>query len=178
MTASSLYARILGASYERLSPILKSIHDARESKRYLGRCDIRGGAGAIAKLIAWFAGLPRAKSDVPLEVTILRRSRGEGWIRTFGAQRMQSVLVDKDRRLQERLGPIVLTFDLAAEAERIVWSLRGAHLAVIPLPISWLLICAATESIEHGRYCFDVSAHVRGIGLIVHYKGWLVEREP
>jgi hypothetical protein len=149
-----------------------------ESKRYLGRCDIRGGGRPLAKLIARFAGLPRAKSNVPVEVTILRRPRGEGWIRMFGTQRMQSVLMDKNRRLQERLGPVVLTFELAAEAERIVWSLRGAHLAVIPLPISWLLICAATESIEQGRYCFDVSAHVRGVGLIVHYKGWLVEHEP
>jgi hypothetical protein len=85
--------------------------------------------------------------------------------------------MDHDRRLQERLGPIVLTFELAAEAERIVWSLHGARLALIPLPISWLLICAATESVESGRYCFDVSARVRGIGLIVHYQGWLVERE-
>src|SRR5687768_1317978 len=177
MTTPSLYARILGASYERLSPILKSIHDTRESKRYLGRCDIRGGASLLAKIIARFAGLPRAKSNVPVEVTILRRPRGEGWIRMFGAQRMQSLLLDKDRRLQERLGPIVLTFELAAEAERIVWSLHSARLALVPLPISWLLICAATESVENGRYCFDVSARVRGIGLIVHYRGWLVERE-
>jgi hypothetical protein len=114
---------------------------------------------------------------VPVQVTILSEGRGEGWTRLFGTQRMHSRLTDNNRRLQERLGPIVLTFELTAEAERIVWSLHAARLAIIPLPISWLLICAATESVENGRYCFDVSARVRGIGLIVHYQGWLVERE-
>jgi hypothetical protein len=177
MSASSLYARILGASYERLSPILKSIHDTRASKRYVGRCDIRGGSGLIARLIARFAGLPVEKNNVPVEVTILSEGRGEGWTRMFGTQRMRSRLLDSNRRLQERLGPIVLTFELTAEVERIVWSLHTARLALVPLPISWLLICAATESVANGRYCFDVSARVRGIGLIVHYQGWLVERE-
>lgn len=177
MTALSLYARILGASYERLSPVLKSIHDTRTTKCYIGRCDIRGGTSLLAKLIARIAGLPVAKADVPLELTILSDGDGEGWTRMFGTQRMHSRLRDRQQRLQERLGPIVLTFGLAAEAERIVWSLHDARLAWIPLPISWLLVCAATESIQNGRYCFDVSAHVRGIGLIVHYRGWLVERE-
>lgn len=176
MTASSLYARILGASYERLSPILKSIHDTRATKCYVGRCDIRGGTGLVAKAIARFAGLPIAKSDVPVEVTILCDGHGEGWTRMFGTQRMRSRLMDSNQRLQERLGPIVLTFELSAETDRILWSLHTARLAWVPLPISWLLICAATESIENGRYCFDVSARVRGIGLIVHYRGWLVER--
>lgn len=177
MTASSLYARILGASYDRLSPILKSIHDTRVTKRYVGRCDIRAGTSLIARAIARIAGLPIAKADVPVELTIFRDGHGEGWTRMFGTQRMHSRLRDRQRRLQERLGPIVLTFELVAEAERIVWSLHDARLAWIPLPISFLLVCAATESIENGRYCFDVSAHVRGIGLIVHYRGWLVERE-
>lgn len=177
MSATSLYARILGDAFERLSPILKSVHDTRASKCYVGRCDIRGGSSLIAGFIARFAGLPIAKTNVPVEVTILSEGRGEGWTRLFGTQRMRSRLMDRNRRLQERLGPIVLTFELAAQTDRIVWSLHSARLAVIPVPISWLLICAATESVENGRYCFDVSARVRGIGLIVHYQGWLVERE-
>jgi hypothetical protein len=79
------------------------------------------------------------------------------------------------KRIEERLGPLVLTFDLSAEQERIVWSLYSARLALLPLPLTWLLECAAIESVDAGRYGFDVSASVRGVGLIVHYKGWLVE---
>lgn len=177
MSAISLYARLLGPAFERLSPILKSIHDARTMKQYVGRCDIRGGDHWIARTIARLAGLPAARTDVPVEVTINATADSEAWIRNFGTQRMHSRLADRNQCLVERLGPVVLTFELMAQPERIVWSLQSARLALFPLPMTWLLKCAATEAIHDGRYGFDVSAHVRGIGLIVHYKGWLVEHE-
>jgi hypothetical protein len=176
MSVPSLYARLLGPAFERLPPALQSIHDARRSKLYVGRCDIRGG-GLIARTIARLAGLPIARTDVPIEVTVSATDAGEHWLRKFGTQRMQSQLTDRKQRLEERLGPVVLTFDLSAQQERIVWSLYSARLALLPLPLTWLLKCAATEALHDGRYGFDVSAHVRGIGLIVHYRGWLAEHE-
>lgn len=177
MSAPSLYARLLGPAFERLAPALRSIHDARTTKLYVGRCDIRGGDGWLAWAIARIAGLPLARMDVPIEVTIDSHAATERWVRKFGAHRMQSRLTVRNQRLEERLGPIVLAFALAAEQERIVWSLHSARLAFLPLPLTWLLKCAATEAIEDGRYGFDVSAHVRGIGLIVHYRGWLVSHD-
>lgn len=176
MTAPSLYSRILGPAFERLPSALKTIHDARRAKRYVGRCDIRGG-GRIARTIARFAGLPIAQTDVPIEVTVNVTDTSEDWLRKFGSQHMQSRLTYRRRRMEERLGPMVLTFDLSAEQERIVWSLYSARLALLPLPVTWLLDCAATESSHDGRYGFDVSAAVRGVGLIVHYQGWLVEHD-
>lgn len=131
----------------------------------------------MAKAIARMARLPNARNDVPLEVTIHSIARTEQWTRKFGAHRMRSSLVARNRRLRERLGPVLLTFELAAEEDRIVWSLRSARLMLLPLPITRLLTCAATEAVDNGRYGFDVSAHIRGIGLIVHYKGWLVDSE-
>ena len=177
MPATSLYARILGPAFERLAPILKSIHDARTMKLYVGRCDIRGGDSWIARTIARLAGLPAARSDVPVEVTIRATDAMEDWVRTFGTQRMQSRLADRNQCLVERLGPIELTFELTAQQERIIWTLQSARLALFPLPMTWLLRCAAAETVHNGRYGFDASAHVRGIGLIVHYKGWLVEHD-
>lgn len=174
MPAPSLYSKILGPAFERLPPALKSIHDARRAKQYVGRCDVRGG-GLIARTIARFAGLPIAQTDVPIEVTVDATDASEHWIRKFGSQRMQSRLTSRKQRVEERLGPLVLTFNLSAEQERIVWSLYSARLALLPLPMTWLLECAATESVHDGRYGFDVSACVRGVGLVVHYKGWLVE---
>ncbi len=176
MSAPSLYSRLLGPAFDRLPPALKRIHDARRSKRYVGRCDIRGG-GLIARTIARLAGLPIAQTDAPIEVTIDATEKGETWLRKFGTQRMQSRLTCRQQRIVERLGPLVIAFDLSTHEERIVWSLYSARLALLPLPLTWLLKCAATEALHDGRYGFDVSAHVRGIGLIVHYKGWLVEHE-
>lgn len=177
MPTTSLYARLLGPTFERLAPILKSIHDARAIKVYVGRCDIRGGDSWLARTIARLAGLPTARRDVPVEVTIRSTDATEDWIRKFGTQRLQSRLADRNQRLVERLGPIVLTFALSAREECILWSLQSARLALFPVPMTWLLKCAASETIQDGRYGFDASAHVRGIGLIVHYKGWLVEHD-
>ncbi|WP_129775771.1 DUF4166 domain-containing protein [Peristeroidobacter soli] len=176
MSAPSLYSRLLGPAFEALPPALKSIHDARRSKRYVGRCDIRGG-GPIARTIARLAGLPIARTDAPIEVIVNVTASSEDWIRKFGKQRMQSRLNYRRQRMEERLGPIVLAFDLSAQQDRIVWSLYSARLALFPVPLTWLLKCGATESLDDGRYAFDVSAHVRGIGLVIHYKGWLVEHE-
>lgn len=177
MSVPSLYARLLGPDFDRLAPVLQSIHDARTTKLYVGRCDIRGGDGWLARLIARVAGLPVACTDVPVEVTIDCDAATESWVRMFGAHRMQSRLAVRNRRLEERLGPIVLAFELTAEQDRIVWTLHSARLALLPVPLTWLLRCAATEAIHDGRYGFDVSAHVRGIGLIVHYRGWLVSHD-
>lgn len=181
MPAPSLYARLLGPAFERLAPILKSIHDARAMKLYVGRCDIRGGDNWLARTVARLAGLPVAPIEtirtVAVEVAISATDATEDWIRTFGEQRMRSRLVDRNRRLEERLGPMVLGFELTAQQDRIYWTLRSARLALLPLPMTWLLKCTAVESIDDGRYGFDVSAHMRGIGLIVHYKGWLIEHD-
>ncbi|MFC4309299.1 DUF4166 domain-containing protein [Steroidobacter flavus] len=176
MSEPSLYSRLLGPAFEDLPSALKSIHDARRSKRYVGRCDIRGG-GPIARTIARLAGLPVARADAPIEVTVNVTATGEHWLRKFGSQRMQSRLTWRKQRMEERLGPIVLAFELSAQQERIIWSLYSARLALLPVPLTWLLKCGATESLDQGRYGFDVSAHVLGIGLVVHYKGWLVEHE-
>lgn len=172
---TSLYQRLLGPAFARLSPILQRVHDARSTKRYVGRCEVRSGVSCMAKLIARIASLPAASSDVALEVVIDSYARTERWTRRFGDQRMQSIMSSRGPLLQERLGLTVLTFELLAEQQRIVWSLRGAHLAFVRLPIAWLLDCSASEAIVEGRYGFDVSARVRGVGLIVHYQGWLVE---
>jgi hypothetical protein len=174
---SSLYARLLGPAFEQLSPILQAIHDARTAKRYVGRCQIDGGNLWLAKIIARFAGLPLASSDVPLEITITTVGASEVWARKFGSQPLQSQLSNRKGRLDERLGPVITSFTLIAKPERIIWSFRRARLAFIPLPITWLLECAAAEYVHEGRYHFDVSARVRGIGLIVHYRGWLAEHD-
>jgi hypothetical protein len=171
----SLYQRILGTAFDELSPTLKRIHDSRVFKRYVGHCDIVSDANAAARLIVRIAGLPRGGTNVRLAVTMECKDGSEAWTRDFGAQRMRSSLQYHKGHLRERLGPVVFAFELMASAERIDWHLVSARLWPVPLPITWLLICSAAETMEDGRYTFDVSARVRGVGLIVHYKGWLAE---
>lgn len=171
----SLYARVLGSSFERLSPILRRIHDERTRKRYAGRCSVRRGTGLFAQVFGALARLPRSHTDVAVEVTIECTGMFETWTRRFGTHEMRSRLRAGREFLEERLGALTLTFELAAEKDRIVWSLRSARFLFLPLPSSWFSACTAAETSDGGRYRFDVRAEMRGIGLIVHYEGWMIE---
>jgi hypothetical protein len=171
----SLYQRILGASFDSLDPILRRVHDVRSTKRYAGHCDIESDQTLLAKMVAKIAGLPSRGANVAVVVTMNCKDESEKWERLFGAHRMTSVLQCHQGRLRERLGLVVFTFDLKASVDRIDWHLVTAKCWPIPIPITWMLKCSATEAVVDGRYTFDVKAHVRGIGMIVHYKGWLVE---
>jgi hypothetical protein len=182
MIAASVHAQVLGASFDRLPPLLRGVHDTRARKEFSGRCSIASGRGWLARVIQLFASLPRrSQADVAVHVVIERSERGEisegreTWMRRFGEHRMQSVIRTGRGALEECFGPIVLTFGLTAESDRIVWKLAGARLLFLPLPAAWFAGCGAFETIVDGRYWFDARAHIAGVGLLVHYKGWLAE---
>jgi hypothetical protein len=182
MTASSVHAQVLGSSFERLPALLREVHDQRPRKEFSGRCSVRSGRNWIARIIALFASLPRSSHDnIAVHVVIERRDgsepseSSETWTRRFGEQRMRSVISSGRDGLEERFGPIVLIFGLSAEPDRIVWRLKGARFLFLPLPAALFAGCGAFETIVDGRYCFDAQAGLAGIGLLVHYKGWLTE---
>ena len=174
---SSLYARLLGTSFGNLSPVLQRIHDARARKRYAGRCTIERGRGVLARALAIIARLPPSHEDIAVEITIECDRERETWARRFGTHKMTSVLRDRSRILEERLGAVTLRFELVATAERITWLLRGARFLLFPLPASWFAACAAHETTDGTQYRFDVHAEMRGVGLLVRYRGWMVEHE-
>jgi len=182
MIAASVHAQVLGSSFDRLPPLLRSVHDTRARKEFSGRCSVESGRNWLARLIQLFASLPRrSHPDLPVHVVIERSERGETsesretWTRRFGEQRMQSVIRTGRGVLEEVFGPIVLRFALTAEPDRIVWTLVGAKFLFLPLPAALFAGCGAFETIVDGRYWFDARAHMAGIGLLVHYKGWLAE---
>ena len=182
MVAASVHAQVLGSSFDRLPPLVRSVHDARARKEFSGRCSIESGRNWLARMVQLFASLPRrSHADVAVHVVIERSERGENsestetWIRHFGEHRMQSVIRAGRGALEECFGPVVLRFALTAEANRIVWTLVGAKFLFLPLPAALFAGCVACETIVDGRYWFDARAHIAGIGLLVHYKGWLVE---
>ena len=181
MIATSVHAQVLGPSFERLPPLLRGVHDARRRKEFSGRCSIESGRNWLARAIQVFASLPsRSHADAEVHVVIERSDGGEisepreTWTRRFGGQRMQSMIRRGRDGLEERFGPIVLTFALTLEPGRIVWRIKGARFLFIPLPVAWFAGCGAFETIVDGRYWFDARAGMLGI-LLVHYKGWLRE---
>jgi Domain of unknown function (DUF4166) len=184
MIAASVHAQLLGLSFERLPPLLRAVHEGAARGEFSGRCSVKSGRSWLARLIALCASLPRrSHDDVAVHVVIERREHSETaemretWIRRFGEQRMQSVIRRGRDGLEESFGPITLTFGLTAENDRIVWQFKRARFLFLPLPSAMFAGCGAFETVADGRYCFDARAHVAGIGLLVHYKGWLARHD-
>ena len=182
MIAASVHAQVLGNSFERLPPLLRAVHAGRARRQFSGRCSIVSGGSWLARAIALLASLPRrSHDDVEVNVVIERQERRgtseirETWTRWFGGQQMQSVIRRGRHGLEEHFGPIVLTFELIAENDRIIWRLNGARFLFLPLPTAMFAGCGAFETVTDGRYYFDARAHIAGVGLLVHYKGWLAE---
>jgi hypothetical protein len=180
MSAASVHAQVLGSSFDRLPQLLRSVHDTRLRKEFSGRCSVESGRHWLARLIQLFASLPRRPdADLPVHVVIERSEGGETsesretWTRRFGEQRMRTVIRAGRGVLEEAIGPIVLQFALTTEPDRIVWTLVGAKFLFLPLPDALFAGCGAFETIVDGRYWFDARARIAGIGLLVHYKGWL-----
>lgn len=157
MVAASVHAQVLDPSFDRLPPPLRVVHDTRARKEFSGRCSIESGRSWLARVIQIFASLPpRSHADVAVHVVIERNERSkpaeiaETWTRRFGEHRMQSIIRAGRGALEECF-------------------------LFVPLPTAWFAGCGAFETIIDGRYWFDACAHIAGVGLLVHYKGWLVE---
>src|SRR5690606_32356689 len=177
LTMSSLYARLLGASFENLSPVLQRIHDARARKRYAGRCTIERGRGILARVLATIARLPPSHEDIDVELAIECRRGGETWGRRFGTHWVAPVLRGRSPHLEERPGAVPVRFRPAATPEGIPWLVGGAAFLLVPPPVSWFAACEAHETTDGTQYRFDVRAEMRGVGLLVRYSGWMGEHE-
>ncbi len=167
-----LFQRALGEAYASLPASVRALHDG--SGRWRGEAMVERGNGVLSRLCAWLTRLPPAGAH-PLVVDIVKEHDGERWTRRYGASHaMPSRLWIARGVLHERLGPATLRYRMTVEAGAIVWRVIGIRiLGLLPLPARWFAGVEARESAGDGRYRFDVRARLPGIGLLVHYRGWL-----
>ncbi len=174
-TAPSLYQRILADRYHHLPVAVQAMHaPLRQGQRLVtGRCWIRGATHPLARLCAWLAGLPRAAEDVPVSVCFSADAGGEWWLRQFGRQRMRSRQWSRQSQLLERVVPTRFVFDIESDNTGLQLRLREFFVLGIPMPVRWHPTVQAREYERDGRFHFDVQASLPGIGLLVHYQGYL-----
>lgn len=166
------FQSLLGAGLDELPPAVQRLHAAPEMTAS-GSCEVIRGSGWASRLIAALVRLPPAASTVPLRFHRHCTEAAETWTRQFGAARMQSRLSARGGLLHERLGLATLRFRLQATAQSLEWQPVSLALLGLPLPVHRLLRIRAIEFERDGRYGFEVRAEVWGVGLIVHYRGWL-----
>lgn len=172
-----LFHAVLGEAYASLPLSVRALHDG--SGRWRGEATVERGRGSLSRLCAWLTRLPPAGAH-PVVVEIVAGHDaaghdGERWTRRYGAAHaMPSRLWIASGALCERLGPVTLRYRISVQADAIVWRVAGIRiLGLLPLPASVFAGVEARESGEDGRYRFDVRAGLPGIGLLVHYRGWL-----
>lgn len=169
--APSPFAGLLGPAAARLPAAVRKFHQGDRCVAS-GRCSVTRGASPVSRPIARLARLPGAAGDLPITVERVFDGRHETWTRRFADTVMPSRLHADGGLLVEQLGPARLSYRLHADAGGLTWETVSLSALGLPLPLGLFRILAR-ETEERGRYCFHVRAEIRGIGLVVEYRGWL-----
>lgn len=170
-----MFRRVLRGHLDQTPACVRRLHGGAARAVYRGEVVVERGHGRLARLFAWATSLPPAGTG-PIEVEISARGGGERWVRRIGGREMRSRLqaFSFSWLLWEWLGPVVFGFDLRVEDGAIVWRVGALRLfGLLPLPARWFRGVHCRESGVGDRYRFDVRAELPGIGLLVHYRGWL-----
>lgn len=175
----SLYEQTLGEAAARLSAPVRGLHRLDAPPRWSGRGTVIRGTGMLAALVAVIMRFPRAQADCPVTVEFARTHDGkETWRRTFGSDGFASTQEAGRGRwsglVVERFGPLAFAMAVVENNGRLrvvprYWSAFG-----IPMP---RFLGPTADAVEHGadgRFNFDVAMRLPVIGLVVHYRGWLL----
>lgn len=168
----TLYRGLLGAAFDALPATAQRLHSREGGAHYEGEVDVRRGHGWLSRLCALATGLPPAGRG-PIRVDIEARRGRETWTRHVAGHSMRSRLRAHDGCLREHLGAVVFDFDLRPDGAQLHWRVARVRALGLPLPARLFRDVHAREFEEAGRYRFDVHARLPGIGLLVHYAGWL-----
>jgi len=171
----SLYARILGSTFRELDGRLKGLLGSPAAS---GAFLVRRGRGAMARLMGWMLGLPRAGSGIPVRLVVESAANGEIWRREIGAATfVTEQTATREGLLAERFGWIEFRLKVEADGTSVRFRQVGAALALgslrVPLP-RWLSPCVeALMRVEAN----DASPHVSVVllapaaGLLMAYEG-------
>jgi len=168
-----LYARVMGQQYDALPAAVREMHRVYGDADASGEATVERGRNPMARLVATLMRFPRAGTH-PLHVAFIERDGVETWTRTFGDQSFTSHLSEDNGRLVERFGPLRFRFDLPSDARGLEMRIVGWSLFGIPLPLALAPRGIAREWEEGGRFRFDVPIALPLVGLVVHYRGWLL----
>jgi hypothetical protein len=175
--AASLYACVLGVTWNKLPAEIRHMHDVDVAATASGRAIVERGGGILARLAASVFGFPEAAEDVPVSVRFEASNGVEIWTRTFGSasfsSRQSAGRGRSDGLLCEHFGALTFAMALVLEQGRLSLVMRRWSAFGVPLPL-WLGPRSNSyETVEDGRFRFHVDISHRFTGLIIRYRGWL-----
>lgn len=176
---TTLISDWFGPSFERLHPLLQSLH--REGGTLQGNVALEFGAGSagwLGRRLARKMGLPTQAGTLPLEVTISHANGQLVWARRFGQHPpMVSYFKPVGRWpagcFRESTGALQLELGVDLHDGGWHWLPQKARLHGMPVPLAWLPRTQAGKWIEEGGYRFEVSLTSPLGALLLRYGGLL-----
>ena len=170
------YLAVIRAQTLDVAPEIEAFHDLSGPRSYVGEAQIDRGRHPLARLICTLAGYPKTGGAVPVRVTLTPTHEGAIWTRDFGGHITRSTLwTSPDRKvLIERLGAFTLRMTLSTRAGRLYVTVIGMRAFGLPVPRFLLPKGETFEYAQGGRFHFDVSGVLPGIGLMIRYRGHLL----
>ncbi len=178
--ALPLYRRLLGEAYALLPAPLQAMHDLDGEMIAAGSATVERSGSLLARLAAGLIGFPQAGTNVPIEVAFKSENGRETWRRTFAGRSFFSTQEQGRGRFEwllcERFGPLNAGMALVLDSGRMRLIVRRWSLFGIPLPLALAPCGDSYEYAENGRFHFHVEIAHPLTGLIVRYRGWLVQK--
>jgi len=169
-----LYPRAMGDAFSDLPAALQAFHAVEDAVAYRGSVEVSHG-GSLARAVAGAAGMPRRAGNMRFSFRATRDGAREIWERDFDGHVTRSTQwLYAPGVIAEQVGRSVFLLEPRLRDGRLHIPIRGVSGFGLPVP-GWVMrSCEGIESVtEDGRISFDVHARLRGLGLIVRYRGTL-----
>jgi len=177
-----LFQLALGSDFDALPEPVRALHKVFDQRRWSGEARVSRGRSVLSKLLCRIIGFPPEADRSPVTVTIERRADSEIWRRDFGGKLFKSQLSLSGSPgsgiVQERFGPLTFDIHLKHQNGALAFPVGRGRILGLPLPAWMLPSSEAVEAEEAGRFNFDVRISLPGVGLLVHYQGWLRPAAP
>ncbi len=176
--------------FKSLDTAVKAFHGIESPPRWTGRAEVQSATSIVGRIVARAVGFPPSGKNMPVKVVAerslplgtRRAVTDENWTRTFGNRSFVSKIAALGPGLTtERFGPITFAIGLNATGGALLYPVTGWRIGPLPLPSALATRSEAREwQDDQGRFNFDVRLTHPFLGMLAHYRGWLVPeiRQP
>lgn len=172
-----LYKHVMGDAWSMLPLPITTMHEVGNFSAAKGHAVITRGDNPLSCIVANLFGFPKAGTDIPVRVEFSQKDGTETWKRIFAGKAFQSHQYAGrkkwERLLVERFGPFHFAMALVWEDKKLKLVLRHWDLLGIPLPLWMCPHSDSYETVEDGKFRFNVEISHPLLGKIIHYTGWL-----
>lgn len=169
--SQSVYQKVLGAEFLKLSPVLQFVHSDVAEIRASGKIDVVYGKGAFIKMFNRMNKMPPEGKNQQLILEVKRFEDKETWKRSFNGKIFSTDQYESKGFLIERDKVIVLGFCLTIKDGSLYFEQKFTKFAGIRLPKFLGIFSTASATEENNGWKVEVGIRSPILGLLLKYNG-------